>query len=102
MKEQDLKLLLKKMKISYAKYDDASSWDWFGLVWEWASKQEWRNDFLNFCFQSSDNGEPMSSFSDEDVNGENRFYDEDYIYWLISLDRFPKLVLAFGRERLGW
>ena len=54
-------------------------------------KGEWK-EFLHSAFNSSLDDEPMSMFSDEDMDGESRFYDEDFISWLLHAQRFPWLV----------
>ena len=68
-----------------------------GLKCKLVETGKWK-DFLHFCFNSSNKDEPMSMFSDGDTDGEDRFYDEDFISWLLNPAVFIPLMLEFLRR----
>jgi len=59
-----------------------TTWQDLGDVKEKLAEEEMWAVFLQFAFNSSAKDEPMSMFSDEDIDAESHFYDEDYIAWL--------------------
>jgi len=46
---------------------------------------KWK-EFLHSAFNQCDRNEEMNMFGDGDINGENFFYDEDFIAWLLTME----------------
>ncbi|MFH1897053.1 MAG: hypothetical protein ABH886_02255 [Candidatus Desantisbacteria bacterium] len=55
--------------------DDFSTWEGFGVLWEWAKKQEWWGDEFQKC--SSDMENPIT-YIYEDLINPDRFADAVY------------------------
>lgn len=65
------------------------NWTDFGVLWEWAKKQEWWKKFFWFVFDSLPKDIRMSGFS-------------NYQKYLVDKVDFAKYLLQFGQEKLGW
>ena len=65
------------------------NWTDFGVLWEWAKKQEWWKDFLhaaNECAMTND-------IKEQGIAGK---------YYIINTKWFPEMILIFGKKKLGW
>jgi hypothetical protein len=57
-------------------------------------------EFFKFAFNHADKDEEMSMFGDEDMNGENTFYDEDFIVWIHG--KLPDGTYRLCQLCAGW
>lgn len=78
-----------QMKSDYQENHVFNNWADFGLVWEWASKQEWWKDFLK-------------SMSECAMTYEIFNQGIAYHYRFVDKESFPKAIILYGKERLGW
>ena len=69
-------------------HTDFSTWPGFGLLWEWAQKQEW---FWLFCLQ-------QIYTENSDAPFEKIDWDRNISVGLIHPDRFSGAVYAFLKE----
>ena len=51
MTEEDSKYLAKEIGIDWLTFINLLKWEQFGVVWEWAKKKEWFEDFLLYIWE---------------------------------------------------
>lgn len=85
MSEEDWEYLLNQM-------DDNSDWlligEWerFGIVWKWATKQEWWVKFITYALNHE--ADPIDGIK-----------VSDFCTQLVEPTRFPELIVDFLREK---
>lgn len=65
-----------------------------------AERGDWE-EFLSFCFyEASCNSDfPMGMIDDEEMSGENKYYDEDFINYILNPLRFCDLAGEWVEEK---
>lgn len=90
MTQEDWVWLTRKMwgDVSLNEFWPWGEWEKFGVVWEWAAKQEWWVKFITYALNHE--ADPIDEIK-----------VSDFCTQLVDPTRFLKLVTDFLREREG-